>query len=64
MDARNFFLAPGTPKQELRQSQYGTTLGGPIIKNKTFIFGSWQGTRQNSGTTQVVDAAQRRDARR
>jgi hypothetical protein len=54
VDARNFFLAPGTPKQELRQSQYGTTLGGPIVRNKTFLFGSWQGTRQNSGTTMVV----------
>ena len=53
VDARNFFLAPSTPKQELRQSQYGGTLGGPIVKNRTFIFGSWQGTRQNSGTTIV-----------
>ncbi len=53
VDARNFFLAPGTPKQELRQSQYGTTLGGPIVRNKTFIFGSWQGSRTNSGTTLV-----------
>ncbi len=53
VDARNYFLAPGTPKQELRQSQYGTTLGGPIVRNKTFIFGSWQGSRTNSGTTQV-----------
>ena len=52
-DARNFFLAPGTPKQELRQSQYGTTLGGPMIKNRTFLFGSWQGSRTNSGTTMV-----------
>jgi hypothetical protein len=54
VDARNFFLAPATPKQELRQSQYGTTAGGPIIRNRTFIFGSWQGTRQHSGTTQVT----------
>jgi hypothetical protein len=53
VDARNFFLAPGTPKQELRQSQFGGTLGGHIIRNKTFIFGSWQGTRQNSGATMV-----------
>ena len=53
VDARNFFLAPGTPKQELRQSQYGATTGGPVIKNKTFLFGSWQGSRTNSGTTMV-----------
>ncbi len=53
VDAKNFFVAQGSPKQELRQSQYGTTLGGPILKNKMFIFGSWQGQRQNSGQTQV-----------
>jgi hypothetical protein len=57
VDARNFFLAPGTQKQELKQSQYGATLGGPIIKNRTFIFGSWQGSRQNSGTTLVSTVA-------
>jgi len=53
VDARNFFLPPSEPKQELRQSQYGTTLGGPVFKNKTFLFGSWQGSRQNSGATYV-----------
>jgi hypothetical protein len=54
VDAKNFFIPPTEPKQELKQSQYGATAGGPIIKNRTFIFGSWQGTRQNSGSTQVV----------
>ena len=54
VDARNFFLAPGAAKQELRQSQYGATFGGPIIRNRTFIFGSWQGSRQNAGAT-IVD---------
>jgi outer membrane receptor protein involved in Fe transport len=53
VDARNFFLPASEPKQELRQNQYGATLGGPIVKNKTFLFGSWQGSRQNSGSTYV-----------
>ena len=53
VDAKNFFIPFTQPKQELKQSQYGATLGGPIIKNKTFIFGSWQGSRQNSGATYV-----------
>jgi hypothetical protein len=57
VDARNFFLPPAQPKQELRQNQFGTTLGGPIVHNKTFLFGSWQGTRQNSGATYVSTLA-------
>jgi len=53
VDAKNFFIPSSEPKQELKQNQYGGTLGGPIRKNKTFVFGSWQGSRQNSGTTYV-----------
>jgi hypothetical protein len=41
-DARNFFAAT-TPK--LNRNQFGVAAGGPIIKNKTFIFGSYEGTR-------------------
>ncbi|MGH9716186.1 MAG: carboxypeptidase regulatory-like domain-containing protein [Candidatus Acidiferrales bacterium] len=35
--------------QTLKQNQFGFTLGGPIIKNKAFFFGSYQGTRQING---------------
>lgn len=35
----------GTSKAELRQNQFGFTIGGPIKKNKTFFFGDYQGTR-------------------
>ena len=53
VDAKNFFIPPNQPKQDLKQSQYGATLGGPIVKNKTFLFGSWQGSRTHSGATYV-----------
>ena len=33
----------------LNQNQYGGTIGGPIRKNKTFFFLSYQGTRQIDG---------------
>jgi Carboxypeptidase regulatory-like domain len=37
------------PKQQLRQNIYGGTLGGPIIQNRIFFFGDYQGMRQNTG---------------
>jgi hypothetical protein len=42
LNARNFF---STSKPDLKQNQFGFTAGGPIIKNRTFVFGSYQGTR-------------------
>jgi hypothetical protein len=55
VDARNFFLPAKDDTPELRRNQYGATLGGPIKRNKTFLFGSWQGTRQNSGAGTIVE---------
>ncbi|MFN2532937.1 MAG: carboxypeptidase regulatory-like domain-containing protein [Pyrinomonadaceae bacterium] len=45
-DARNFF-APNVPA--LKQNQFGGTVGGPILKDKTFFFGSYEGFRQVAG---------------
>jgi hypothetical protein len=44
-DARNFFDAPPLPKPPLRQNDFGGTLGGPIRKDKTFFFFSYEGLR-------------------
>jgi hypothetical protein len=54
LDARDFFLQPTSPKPVLQRNQYGGVFGGPIVKNKTFFFASWEGTRQNQGTTIVT----------
>ena len=53
-DATNFFSnLNGAPKPEYRQNQFGGTLGGPIIRNKLFLFGSFDGTRIRSGTSSI-----------
>ncbi len=51
-DANNFFSnAVGAPKPPLRRNQFGGTLGGPIFKNKTFFFGSYEGFRERRAST-------------
>jgi hypothetical protein len=44
-DARNYFDAPPLPQPPLRQNDFGGTLGGPIFKDKTFFFFSYEGLR-------------------
>ena len=51
-DARNSFALTKAP---LRQNQFGATLGGPIIKDKTFGFFSYEGTRIRNGMTSTVN---------
>ncbi len=46
-----FFNRAGTPRPELKQNQFGGTVGGPVVKNKLFFFGSYQGTRQVNGVS-------------
>jgi hypothetical protein len=48
LNARNFF---DTEKADFKQNQFGATLGGPIKKDKTFIFGSYEGRRVISGVS-------------
>src|SRR4029077_14242215 len=62
-DAADFFTnkAKGQ-KNTLHRNQYGHTLGGPIFKDKTFFFLSWEGFRQVNptvSTTRVPTAAER-----
>jgi hypothetical protein len=40
----------GQSRGILRQNQYGFTAGGPVIRNKLLLFGSFQGTKQYNST--------------
>ena len=52
LNANDFFLnAAGRPRPTLNRNQFGGTLGGPIIKDKLFFFGSYQGTRERNGAS-------------
>src|SRR5712691_110684 len=63
LDAADFFTnRAGGKKTPLHRNQYGATFGGPIVKNKTFFFGSWEGFRQVAptvSTTRVPTDAER-----
>src|SRR6266545_1233115 len=50
MNAVGFFKPP-TGKPSLRRNQYGGVLGGPIVQNKAFFFGDFEGFRQNRKVT-------------
>jgi hypothetical protein len=46
LDARNYF---SLTRATLHRNQFGGTVGGPIVHNKIFFFGDYQGTRQIAG---------------
>src|SRR5882757_5399414 len=50
-DARNFFNTEPDPQRALRQHQFGGSIGAPIIKNKTFIFGAYEAIRAQVGNS-------------
>lgn len=54
LDARNFFDKGNGPPHFLR-NQFGFTVGGPIVRDHTFFFGSYEGLRQRLATTQFLN---------
>src|SRR5262245_19663681 len=59
LDARNFFdrVRPGGQSRlPLRMNQYGGSIGGPIVKDKIFFFGSYEGYRLRNGVN-LIEAA-------
>jgi TonB-dependent Receptor Plug Domain len=56
--ARDFFNTTDKPKPGYIRNQFGAAVGGPVIKNKTFFFGAYQGLylRQSATTVTTVPA--------
>jgi len=51
LDSNDFFSnAKGLPKPTYRRNQFGASAGGPIRKDRTFIFGDYEGIRQAQGS--------------
>ena len=69
LDARNFFNTTGI-RPAVKQNQFGVTLGGPVYlpklyngKDRTFIFGDYEGTRVRRAQTFTNTAVPTADMR-
>src|SRR5579864_6571855 len=62
LDARNFFDYASKGAPPFKQNQFGFTVGGPIVRNHTFFFGDYEGTRirQSESFLSVVPTPQER----
>jgi hypothetical protein len=59
LEAKNYFAVT---KPELKQNQFGGSIGGPLMKNRVFVFGYYEGFKNTRGTTStqvVLTEAQR-----
>jgi hypothetical protein len=58
-DSRTFFDDPNSDIPPLTRNQFGGYLGGPIVKDQTFFFGSYEGLRQDRGLTTIANVPSR-----
>lgn len=62
LQARNFFAPADQAKPKLKQNQFGAAAGGPLVRDRMFGFGYFEGYRQTRGNTSnilVLTEAQR-----
>src|SRR5207249_3284212 len=58
-DSRTVFDDPSEEIPPLTRNQFGGYLGGPIVKDHTFFFGSYEGLRQDRGLTTIANVPSR-----
>ena len=58
-DSRTFFDDPNADIPPLKRNQFGGYFGGPVVKDKTFFFGSYEGLRQDRGLTTIATVPSR-----
>jgi hypothetical protein len=54
LDARNYFNPVGQPRALFHNNQYGASLGGPIIKNRTFFYADYEGQQEPVGVVTIA----------
>ena len=55
MNARNAFAPRAEEAPEYKRNQFGISLGGPLVRNRTFFFVDYEGTRLSEGITRVTN---------
>ncbi|HEY6413737.1 MAG TPA: carboxypeptidase-like regulatory domain-containing protein [Edaphobacter sp.] len=53
LNARNYFASTTARKPEYRRNLYGASLGAPILHDRLFFFGDYQGVKQYIGVTRI-----------
>jgi outer membrane receptor protein involved in Fe transport len=51
LSANSPVATPGSPKREIRDNQYGFSIGGPIVHNRTFYFGTFEAQKLTAGNS-------------
>ena len=54
LDATNYFAPKAEPDPEYQRAQSGFSIGGPIVRDRTFFFADYEGTRADEGLTRVT----------